>query len=119
MRAALAERCENIQRKAQQLQREEDQEQILRAHKQHHARSRKQRDSKEFADMRRERGSDRHEHDKNGQDKQGDLNQLYLRAKDESSIEYVRLLWIAQYLCDCANTADSREDSSRGEAGAR
>ena len=74
--AALVEPCKNVDRQAQQLERDEDDEEVLRGDEKHHASCREQDQENKFADVIGEGGVHREEERQDGDDQQRDLNQV-------------------------------------------
>ena len=75
-RALLVEAGEDVQREAQQLQRDEDHQDVLRRDEEEHARSGKQDKQNELTDMFGECGIDAEQQVDKGEQKQGGLQKM-------------------------------------------
>ena len=118
LQAALAEGGEDVEGEAEQLERDEDDEQILRADQEHHAGGCHEDQQDELADVLGEGGVCGEQEGADGEDEERDLDQVGEWAGNESAVEDVCLRGGQQNAEDGAGTADRRQAGGYGEAGA-
>ena len=116
LQAAFVERGKDVEREAEQLQRDEDDQEVLRCYEKHHSGGCKKDEQDELADVLGEGRVDSDQQYKDGESEQRNLDKISERIRDEHAVENVRLHRREQNPDDCGGAAEGREAGSDGEA---
>ena len=119
VRAMLVERGEDVEGQAQQFERNENHQQILRADQEHAADSRDQNQQNKFADVLCEAGIGGHQQRDDGEHEQRNLDKMGKRVGQQCSVKNIRLRGKENNAHNGEDAAKRSEYSSDGETSLR